>query len=295
MGEWKQRAARQKNAGVAGRSGMSRRERTGVNEEIEKQCKEFFAAFRTAQARPLLLLDYDGTLAAFRVDRFRARPWAGVSAQLAQIQAQAWTRMAVITGRPPEEIAPMLGLKPSLEVWGLHGAERLYPDGRRELEGIPAEARKALDGVRAALKQDSLGGLYEDKANAAVLHWRGFTVRQARAIERRALELFEPLARMDGLRLLRFDGGVELRGGRDKGGAIEAIVAEESEGAPVAYLGDDLSDEAAFAAVNALNAPHLSVLVRRQQRESAAAIWLRPPVELRAFFAGWIESCAARQ
>lgn len=292
MGEWKQRGARQKKGRQGGVPGMSRQKRDGVNEETEKRCEEFFAALRASTVRPLLLLDYDGTLAAFRVDRFRARPWAGVSAQLAQIQTQAWTRMAVITGRPPEEIEPMLGLQPPLEVWGLHGAERLYPDGRRELEGIPSEARVALDRVRAALQQDSLGGLYEDKANAAVLHWRGFTPRQARAIEERALAVFEPLARLEGLRLLRFDGGVELRGGRDKGGAIAAIVAEEAKGAPVAYLGDDLSDEAAFGAVNALTAPHLSVLVRRQQRVSAAVAWLRPPAELRTFFARWIESCA---
>ncbi len=36
-----------------------------------------FVAF-TGAAMPVLLLDYDGTLAPFRIDRFKARPWAGV-------------------------------------------------------------------------------------------------------------------------------------------------------------------------------------------------------------------------
>jgi len=35
--------------------------------------------------------------------------------------------MAAITGRPAGEIAPLLGIDPPLEVWGLHGVERLYP------------------------------------------------------------------------------------------------------------------------------------------------------------------------
>ena len=35
-----------------------------------------------------MLLDYDGTLAPFRVDRFQALPWAGVRDLLNQIQNQ---------------------------------------------------------------------------------------------------------------------------------------------------------------------------------------------------------------
>ena len=37
---------------------------------------EFFAGF-VGKVTPLLLLDYDGTLAPFRVDRFQAKPWQG--------------------------------------------------------------------------------------------------------------------------------------------------------------------------------------------------------------------------
>jgi trehalose-phosphatase len=78
--------------------------------------------------------------------------------------------------------------------------------------------------------------------------------------------------------------------GRNKGGAVEAILAEAETNCPVAFLGDDLSDEAAFRAVNHVGSRGLSVLVRREQRESAAQIWLRPPAELKAFLARWIEA-----
>jgi trehalose-phosphatase len=108
-------------------------------------------------------------------------------------------------------------------------------------------------------------------------------------IELRTRALFEPLAEMDGLSLLEFEAGVELRVGRDKGGAVEAIVNEAATGGPVAYLGDDLTDESAFRAVNSLGSRGLSVLVRREWRETAAQVWLEPPGELREFLGQWVE------
>jgi trehalose 6-phosphate phosphatase len=254
----------------------------------------FFETF-ACKPRPLLLLDYDGTLAPFRVDRFEARPWAGVWDLLTRIQRQGETRLAVITGRPAAEIGPLLGLESPLEVWGLHGAERLYPDGRRELEAAPAAARLMLDELRERLRRDPLGGLFEDKPNAVVMHWRGASAHKAQAIEKRARQLFEPLAQIDGLGLLEFEAGLELRVGRDKGGAVEAILTEAGltepgRVGPVAYLGDDLTDEAAFRVVNALGEGHLSVLVRRAYRDTAADIWLRPPAELMEFLKGWLRA-----
>jgi trehalose-phosphatase len=204
-----------------------------------------------------------------------------------RIQRQGRTRLVVITGRPAAEIAPMLGLDPPLEVWGLHGAERLYADGRRELEQAPAATRAKLDELKEHLRRDSLGGLFEDKANGAVMHWRGASRRKAEQIERRTRALFEPLARMEGLALLEFEAGLELRVGRNKGGAVEAILAEAGVSGPVAYLGDDLSDEAAFRAMKGRG---LSVLVRREWRETAAEVWLRPPGELKEFLWRWVKA-----
>jgi trehalose-phosphatase len=206
---------------------------------------------------------------------------------LKRIESQGRTRMAVVTGRPAAEIGPMLGLESALEVWGLHGAERLYPDGRRELEQAPPAVQKKLDELRESLRRDSLGGLFEDKANGVVMHWRGATHKKAEEIERRTRELFEPLAHMEGLALLDFEAGVELRAGRDKGGAVEAILAEEGGSEPVAYLGDDLTDEAALRVVERLGPRGLGVLVRRAGRETSAGVWLRPPGELRWFLDRW--------
>jgi trehalose-phosphatase len=237
-----------------------------------------------------LLLDYDGTLAPFRVDRFTARPWAGVRELLERIQRQGHTRMAVITGRPAAEIAPMLLLDPPLEVWGLHGAERIYPDGRRELERPPAATQAKLEELRRLLQHDPLGGLFEDKPNGVVMHWRGATRRKIEEIARRARSIFEPLEKMEGLALLEFDGGIELRTGRNKGGAVKAILDEADEDTPTAFLGDDLTDEAAFQTVNSLGSHGLSILIRREARPTSAQLWLHPPAELRNFLQRWIRA-----
>jgi trehalose 6-phosphate phosphatase len=257
--------------------------------EAAEKLKDFFGAF-AGRPTPLLLLDYDGTLADFRVNRFTARPWAGVREQLAQIQRQGSTRIVVVTGRPAAEINTLLELDAPLEVWGLHGAERLYPDGRDELEEETPAVQEALEELRQKLKQNALGGLFEDKPNAAVIHWRGKTPRQAKLIERRARELFEPLAKLDGLSLLEFEAGIELRAGRDKGGAVEAILAQSDTDSPVTFVGDDVTDEAAFRTVNQASGPHLSVLMRRVWRETSAEVWLRPPEDLRAFLRMWLDA-----
>jgi trehalose 6-phosphate phosphatase len=251
-------------------------------EKLEK----FFSSLQSAQA-PLLLLDYDGTLADFRIDRFTARPWAGVRELLTAIQSDNRTQLRVITGRPAGEINPLLQLPSPVEVWGLHGAERLYTDGSRELQEAPPEATAKLEELRIILRQDAFGGLFEDKPNAVVMHWRGHSPQRSRHIEQKTRALFEPAAQVKGLSLLPFESGIELRVGRDKGGAARAIVEQIGPEVPVAFLGDDLTDESAFRSVNRVENPHVTVLVRRALRDTSAEIWLKPPDDLRWFLRQW--------
>ena len=268
-----------------------------LNFRTAARVQEFFSTFSSAK-NALLLLDYDGTLAPFRVDRFKARPWAGVRELLSRIQepggSSIATRIVFISGRPAAEIGPLLGLERPVEVWGLHGAERLYADGHRELEEPPPATREKLNELRAQLRRDSFGGLFEDKPNAVVMHWRGASGIKARQIAEKSRAMFKPLSSLQGLQLLDFESGLELRSGRDKGGAVEAILADAAESAlesPVAFLGDDITDEAAFLAVNANRRPHITALVKRVHRETAAAVWLQPPGQLRNFLQQWIAAC----
>ncbi len=255
----------------------------------QEKLDDFFRAF-TGVARPVLLLDYDGTLAPFRIDRFKARPWAGVRKLLTRIQNQGLTRVVVVTGRPAAEIAPLLGVDPAPEVWGLHGSERLHADGRREREIVPPEAHAKLDALCAKLQGAHFGGLIEEKPNAVAMHWRGLPRARGTSIEKRTRALFEPLAQLDGLSLLEFESGLELRAGRDKGDVVRMLLEEIGSTAPrpIAYLGDDLTDEAGFRAIKERG---LAVLARRQWRPTDADVWLRPPGELKGFLKRWLRSC----
>jgi trehalose-phosphatase len=262
----------------------------------DDQLEAFFGTFVHAH-RALLLLDYDGTLAPFRVDRFKARPWAGVRELLNRIQdadgSAIATTIIFISGRPAAEIVPLIDLEIPAEIWGLHGAERLCVNGQRELDEAPDGTRAKLDELRVQLRRDSFGGLLEEKPNAVVMHWRGVSAHKAQKIAQKTRETFEPLAQLEGLALLEFESGLELRTGRDKGGAVRAILeGERDTQSPVAFLGDDVTDEAAFAAVNASERTHLTVLVRQAVRETAAAVWLQPPGELKDFLKRWIAACS---
>ena len=62
----------------------------------------FLERLRCAPSR-VLLLDYDGTLAPFQVNRDRAVPYPEVPPLIARIMAQG-TRVVPISGRPAREV-----------------------------------------------------------------------------------------------------------------------------------------------------------------------------------------------
>jgi len=232
-----------------------------------------------------LLMDFDGTLAPFRIDPAMVRPWAGVEKLLNEIQDQGRTRIAIISGRPARDVALQIQFRRPVEIWGLHGAERLLPGGQLELEQLPAEQTEALSGARTAIHDAKLGLRTEDKSNAVVVHWRGKSRHAAETARRKALQILKPFVDQTHMNLLQFDGGAELRAGRNKGEAVRLLLSNTSPGSPVAYLGDDTTDEDAFVA---LSRRGLGILVRRSWRSGAAKLWLRPPAELRGFLKAWL-------
>jgi trehalose-phosphatase len=236
-----------------------------------------------------LLVDFDGTLAPFRVDPASVRPWSGVRELLERIQCAGRTTIAVVTGRPACETAPLLGIIPPPEVWGLHGAERLDAAGWLEQQTLEVEDREALAAVLELLPLADLarGVRIERKWNAITVHWRGVSARRVQATKARVMELFQQAAQTARMRCMLFDGGVELCAGRNKGDAVRLILQGLAAATPVAYLGDDETDEDAF---QALEGRGLGILVRRRQRPTAAHAWLRPPGELRDFLAAWLHA-----
>jgi trehalose-phosphatase len=236
-----------------------------------------------------LLLDYDGTLAPFCLNRQHALPYPGMTELLQEIIVNGRTRVVIVTGRNAHEVIPLLAIRPSLEIWGCHGLERLRPDGTRETPRVEERVMHALADADRWLRYQGLHNRAEFKTGAVAIHWRGLDEATAAEIRSQVLLGWFPIAQRTPMELLEFDGGIEMRmPGRDKGDAIRTILDEIGPKVPVAYLGDDLTDERAFLALGTLG---LSVLVRPEWRETAAALWIRPPEGLREFLMRWVQAC----
>jgi trehalose-phosphatase len=242
-----------------------------------------------ATDRRALLLDYDGTLAPFRVQRDRAAPYPGVRQALDTLLAAGHTRLVVISGRSAGDLPPLLGLARGIEVWGTHGWERLAADGTYARPDLDARRAAGLAEALAWAELRAPAGHVEQKPACVALHWRGMPPDSIAALRAETLAHWSPLARDAGLAVHPFDGGIELRvPGRDKGFAVRSILEELGDGAAVACLGDDLTDEDAFTA---LKGRGLGVLVRAAPRPTAADVWVQPPGELLAFLWRWHWAC----
>jgi len=240
-----------------------------------------------------LLLDYDGTLAPFCLNRQQALPYPGMTELLQEIIVNGRTRVVIVTGRNAHEVIPLLAIHPSLEIWGCHGLERLRPDGTRETPRVEEPVMHALADADRWLRYQGLHNRAEFKTGAVAIHWRGLDEATAAEIRGQVLLGWFPIAQSTPMELLEFDGGIEMRmPGRDKGDAVRTILDEIGPEVPVAYLGDDLTDERAFLALGTLG---LSVLVRPGWRETAAALWIRPPEGLREFLTRWLQACREGQ
>lgn len=205
-----------------------------------------YPALRSGQYA--FFFDVDGTLAAIQ-----SRPEAvfipqQVIAQLQQLSDHCQGALALVSGRPIAQLdalaAPWHG-----PAAGVHGAERR--NAQRELHRIslPAEVEQAL---RQEL-QDAMAGWpgtqLEVKGMAFALHYR-----QAMQHEQDVMRLAEQsVKRFPGLALQPGKCVVEIKpAGIDKGAAISDLMQQAPfAGRTPVFIGDDLTDEKGFVAVNA--------------------------------------------
>jgi trehalose-phosphatase len=254
-------------------------------------CAPFFERLGHAPER-ILLLDYDGTLAPFTPERMRAFPYREIPQLISNIMRKN-TRVVLISGRSARELLFLSGIHPQPEIWGSHGAERLFADGSYEVEAPDAEHRRALQRATQALRAGGLGDRLELKPGSVAVHWRGLAAAEQAATESLVRETCQPLVDESGLELLPFDGGLELHSpGKHKGDAVNTVLNQAHPGFAAAYLGDDETDENAFRAIKGRG---LGVLVRTEFRPTRADVWLRPPDELGRFLRDWLLACGAEK
>lgn len=247
---------------------------------------QFYAMLSNSSER-VLMLDYDGTLAPFKIRPEQAVPYPGVVDLLDAVMQQADTRVVIVSGRRASEVAALLSLRRSPEIWGAHGWERMFADGVVGVQEPAEEVRRALSLAEAAAEEfRRAGARIECKPASVALHWRGLPAIKIARLREQVKSAWEPFAAGDALELIAFDGGLELRArGTNKEHAVRTVLSESGAACVAAYFGDDITDEDAFRAIKGHG---LGVLVRPELRETLADLWLRPPRELIAFLQHWL-------
>lgn len=229
--------------------------------------------------RSAFFFDVDGTLAEIQPRPELVFIPAPTLAALERLHAEG-IPVAVISGRPLAQLDALL--EPlRLPAAGVHGAERRDADGQRQ--------NLALDDstfarIQTELRQacDAHPGLHlENKAVAFALHFR-----QSPELEDVARTLAEAFVERyaDVLALQPGKCVFELKPrGASKGEVIRAFMAEAPfAGRTPVFLGDDLTDEAGFAAINDLGG--LSIKVGDGPSEARARL---PSV---AAVGAWVEA-----
>lgn len=245
----------------------------------------------------VLLLDFDGTLAPLVREPMQARMYPGVAERLLLLSTISATRLVLISGRALRDLAQLIPKKLRMEVWGSHGREQLLPSGEYHALSPDVAQEHCLEELESRLRQVHARVLTEKKVGSLAIHTRGLPQAEAGQIASTVHNFLVSMRTGDcavaALQWLPFDGGFELRvPGCTKGSAVQNILHDEPQLVPVAYLGDDQTDEDAFAALEQREpqAPSLRVLVRNDVRLSTADLWLKPPDELLSFLDRWHEA-----
>ncbi|MEA3033051.1 MAG: trehalose 6-phosphate phosphatase [Sphingomonadales bacterium] len=209
-----------------------------------------------------LLLDFDGTLVELAETPDAIQFPAELPALVARLSLRMNGRVAIVSGRSLRDLERHLGPLP-IALAGSHGVE-MRIGGEVERSCLPEGLSPAREAVaRFAAEDPRL--LVEDKPGTVALHFRGAPDREADSAA-----FADALAVRHGLRVQPGNMVVELLPpGVDKGKALERLMAEPSfAGARPWFMGDDLTDEHAFAA--AARAGGGGILVG-PERETAAA------------------------
>jgi trehalose 6-phosphate phosphatase len=205
-----------------------------------------------------LFLDVDGTLLDIAGSPAAVIVPDGLRATLQSLHHRLGGALALVSGRPIEDLdrlfAPLC-----LPAAGAHGAQwRLRAGeavGRKAGKPLPGEVRRRL----LALAGAHDGVLAEDKGTSLALHYRAAPA--ARAALLAGLE--EILAGPEGVELRFLPGKMVfevLTGGYDKAAAVERLLAEAPfAGRRPIFVGDDVTDEPALAAMPALGGLAFSV------------------------------------
>lgn len=197
---------------------------------------------------PAVLLDFDGTLSDIVADPAAAALVEGAGDALAKLAALC--PVAVVSGRDLRDVRDRVGVQ---GIWyaGSHGFELLAPDGTRHVHdaaapGVEQALKRAAERLRERVRSVP-GVVVERKRFAVAVHHRRADLDDVGPV----VAAVHEIARATGLRVSTGRKVTELRPdvNWDKGTALRWVLEQLTVPVLPIYLGDDLTDEDAFDAV----------------------------------------------
>jgi trehalose 6-phosphate phosphatase len=213
-----------------------------------------------------LFLDFDGTIVDIAPQPGAVVVPRGLVAVLGSLGERLGGALALISGRPIEQIDAFL--RPlQLPAAGVHGLERRGTGGAVTL--LSTHPLQHVEEAAESLAAKFPKLLVESKRGSVALHYR-----QAPELAALCLEAMQAaIADSPGLTLLPGKMVLEAKpGGASKGVAIEAFLKEAPfAGRRPVFIGDDFTDEVGFSLVQRMGGMGVKV------GEGASVAWHRLP------------------
>lgn len=231
-----------------------------------------------------LFLDADGTLLAFADDPAAVATADGLMDTLDALHKELGGAMALVSGRAIAGLDAIFQ-RSDWAAAGQHGLERRDDKGRLMTVPVDEEALARLRATVHAVATELPGVRVEDKSWSVALHCREHPEYEAELVRRTP----DIAAAFPGFELQPGSYVFEFKPrGMDKGVAVATFLAEPPfAGRRPVYLGDDLTDEHAFAVVNERGGVSIRIGTRTP---SQATFTLSSPADVQ----NWLDSVKAR-
>lgn len=230
-------------------------------------------------------LDVDGTLLDFAPTPSAVRVPPATADLLDRLFAASGGAVALISGRPIADLDRLFGHH-ELPAAGQHGAEQRDPRGEHTLAPLADGPRTLLHAEAQRVRAAHPQLLVEEKDLSLAFHYRRCPALAGLA-RRLALAL---AARAPGIFVVQHGHFVEevRASATDKGAAVRRFMLDAPfAGRLPVFLGDDVTDEDGFRAINALGGVSIKVGAGatcahwRLRDPAAVADWLRAVLEQR--------------
>lgn len=241
-------------------------------------------AGRLKDKRPAMFLDYDGTLTPIvsqPEDALLSEEMRDVLEELAGL-----CTVAIVSGRDRLDVQPLVALD-GLVFAGSHGFDIAGPGLRMEHEG----GKRCLPELETAERElherlDIVpGARVERKRFAIANHYRNVADEDVPIVEdavRKVLSLHRPLRMSGGKKVFELRPDIDWDKGRAVLWLLEALKLDDVSVLPF-YIGDDVTDEDAFAA---LGERGVGVLVGSPPYRTHASYGLQDTAEVGRFLQG---------